>query len=76
MAIDSSTRKSASSRGREPPSFDTAGYFADDPGVFAKVAPVFLGDDERPVPLSRLKRATERHTRETPSNPLSVSSAA
>ena len=45
------------------PSFDTAGYFADDPGIFAKVAQVFLGDDERPVSLSRLVRADDAFAR-------------
>jgi amidase len=41
------------------PSLDTAGYFADDPAVFAKVAPVFLGDDENDFALTRLLRAED-----------------
>ena len=39
------------------PSFDTAGYFADDPTVFAKVAPLFLGEDRQGFALKRLMRA-------------------
>ncbi len=38
------------------PSFDTVGFFADDVAVFAKVAPVLLGDDAQRYSLSRLKR--------------------
>jgi amidase len=41
------------------PSFDTAGYFADSAVVFAKVAPVFLGEDEETFALSRLIRAED-----------------
>ncbi len=41
------------------PSLDTAGYFADGPSVFAKVAPAFLGDDEREFALTRLMRADD-----------------
>jgi len=41
------------------PSLDTAGYFADDHAVFAKVAPVFLGDDENDFALTRLLRAED-----------------
>jgi amidase len=41
------------------PSFDTAGYFADDPTVFGKVAPVFLGDDPGAFRLSRLLKAED-----------------
>lgn len=41
------------------PSFDTAGYFADDPKIFARIAPVFLGEDSRPFKLTRLLRADD-----------------
>jgi amidase len=41
------------------PSFDTAGYFADDPEVFARVAPVFLGDDRQAFALKRFLRAED-----------------
>jgi amidase len=41
------------------PSFDTAGYFADDPAVFGKVAPVFLGEDSRAFSLIRVIRAED-----------------
>jgi amidase len=43
-------------------SFDTPGYFADKPGVFAKVAPVFLGDDSREFRLTRALRAEDAFT--------------
>jgi amidase len=45
------------------PSFDTAGYFADDPKVFAAVAPVFLGEDARAFALTRLLRAEDAFAR-------------
>ncbi len=41
------------------PSFDVPGYFADDGEIFARVAPVFLGADEKPASLRRLVRATD-----------------
>jgi amidase len=41
------------------PSFDTAGYFADTPDVFAKVSPPFLGDDKADFRLQRLVRAED-----------------
>jgi amidase len=41
------------------PSFDTAGYFADKPEVFAKVAPAFLGDDRTKIKLQRLVRSDD-----------------
>jgi amidase len=41
------------------PSFDTAGYFADSPEVFARVAPVFLGEDSQGFALTRLLRAED-----------------
>jgi amidase len=41
------------------PSFDTAGYFAEDPEVFARVAPVFLGDDRQSFALKRFLRAED-----------------
>ncbi len=44
------------------PSFDVPGYFADDAGIFARVAPVFLGPDERRFSLSRLMRANDTFT--------------
>ena len=40
-------------------SFDTAGYFTDDAEMFARIAPVFLGDDPRPFRLTRLLRADD-----------------
>jgi amidase len=40
-------------------SFDTAGYFADEPDIFARVAPIFLGEDSRPLQLSHLSRADD-----------------
>lgn len=45
------------------PSFDTAGYFADDPKIFARVAPVFLGDDKESFKLMRLARAADAFER-------------
>ncbi|MGQ7791678.1 amidase [Faunimonas sp. B44] len=41
------------------PSLDTAGYFADDAAVFARVAPVFLGEDPAPVRFRRVLRADD-----------------
>jgi amidase len=41
------------------PSFDTAGYFADDATMFARIAPVFLGEDRRKFRLARLSRADD-----------------
>lgn len=41
------------------PSFDVPGYFADDSGLFARVAPVFLGPDEKQFSLSRVARVTD-----------------
>ena len=41
------------------PSFDTAGYFTDDAGLFARIAPVFLGEDARRFELKRLIRADD-----------------
>ncbi len=41
------------------PSFDVPGYFADAAGIFARVAPVFLGADEKSLSLHRLIRATD-----------------
>jgi amidase len=41
------------------PSFDAPGYFADDAGTFAKVAPVFLGDDKTQFEPRRLARADD-----------------
>jgi amidase len=41
------------------PSFDTAGYFADEPDIFARVAPIFLGEDTRFFKLMRLSRADD-----------------
>jgi amidase len=41
------------------PSFDVPGYFADDAATFARVAPVFLGSDDKPFSLTRLMRATD-----------------
>jgi len=45
------------------PSFDTAGYFADDPAVFARIAPVFLGEDSRAVTLRCVVRADDAFAR-------------
>ena len=44
-------------------SFDTAGYFADDPKIFARVAPVFLGEDKQTFRLTRLARAADAFER-------------
>ncbi len=41
------------------PSLDTAGYFADDAAVFARVAPVFLGEDPGPFEFRRALRAED-----------------
>ncbi len=41
------------------PSYDVAGYFADDAEIFLKAAPVFLGDDETAFTLSRPLRADD-----------------
>jgi amidase len=41
------------------PSFDTPGYFADKPAIFAKVAPVFLGEDQQEFQIRRLLRADD-----------------
>ena len=41
------------------PSFDVPGYFADDAAVFARVAPVFLGPDEKQFSFRRLMRASD-----------------
>jgi len=41
------------------PSFDVPGYFADDAAIFARVAAVFLGPDEKRFALSRLVRTTD-----------------
>jgi len=41
------------------PSFDVPGYFADDSERFARVAPVFLGPDEKQFSLSRVIRAND-----------------
>lgn len=40
-------------------SFDTAGYFADRPDIFARVAPLFLGEDAENFALTRLVRADD-----------------
>ena len=45
------------------PSFDTAGYFADDPKIFARVAPVFLGEDRQAFKLTRVSRADDAFER-------------
>jgi amidase len=45
------------------PTFDTAGYFADKASVFAKVAPVFLGEDSRAFEPRRLLRAEDAFAR-------------
>ncbi len=44
-------------------SFDTAGYFADDAEIFARVAPVFLGEDAKPFGLTKLFRAEDAFAR-------------
>jgi amidase len=44
-------------------SFDTAGYFADDPKIFACVAPVFLGEDKQAFKLTRVARADDAFER-------------
>jgi amidase len=44
-------------------SFDTAGYFADDPKVFARVAPVFLGEDKQVFKLTQVSRADDAFER-------------
>jgi amidase len=41
------------------PSFDTAGYFADDAEIFGRVAPAFLGEDARAFRLASLLRAED-----------------
>jgi amidase len=41
------------------PSFDTPGFFADKPSIFAKVAPVFLGEDAAQVSITRPIRAED-----------------
>ena len=41
------------------PSFDVPGYFADAADIFARVAPVFLGPDERQLSLRRVIRAND-----------------
>jgi amidase len=41
------------------PSFDVPGYFADDAAVFARVAPAFLGPDEKSLLLRRVRRAND-----------------
>src|SRR5688572_14231618 len=40
-------------------SFDTAGYFADEPEVFGKFAPVFLAEDSKRFVLKRLLEAED-----------------
>ena len=40
-------------------SFDTAGYFSDRAAIFERVAPVFLGEDERDFALAHLVRADD-----------------
>jgi amidase len=45
------------------PSFDTAGYFADRAEIFARVAPVFLAEDQTRVRLTRLLRAEDAFAR-------------
>jgi amidase len=45
------------------PSFDTAGYFADRAEVFARVAPVFLAEDQKKVRLTRLLRGEDAFAR-------------
>lgn len=41
------------------PSYDVAGYFADDPDIFGRAAAVFLGDDEEEFNLNRPLRADD-----------------
>lgn len=41
------------------PSLDTAGYFADEPDIFARIAPVFLGEDAESFSLTRLLKAED-----------------
>ena len=41
------------------PSFDVPGYFADAADIFARVAPVFLGPDEKQFSLRRVIRAND-----------------
>ena len=41
------------------PSFDVPGYFADDADIFARVAAVFLGPDEKQISLRRVTRAND-----------------
>ncbi len=41
------------------PSYDVPGYFADDPDIFLKAAPAFLGDDTRSRSLKRPLRAED-----------------
>jgi amidase len=45
------------------PSFDTPGYFADDPATFGQVAPVFLGEDKPRADLKALRRADDAFAR-------------
>jgi amidase len=45
------------------PSFDTVGYFADSADIFAKVAPVFLGEDRQAFDLKRLLKAEDAFAR-------------
>jgi amidase len=45
------------------PSFDTAGYFTDRAEIFARVAPVFLAEDQAKVRLTRLLRAEDAFAR-------------
>jgi amidase len=44
-------------------SFDTAGYFADDPKIFARVAPVFLSEDKQAFKLTRVAHADDAFER-------------
>ena len=44
-------------------SFDTAGYFTDDANLFARIAPVFLGEDEQAFRLTKLYRAEDAFAR-------------
>ena len=50
---DARARRQFARACRLRPSFDTAGYFADDPKIFARVAPVFLGEDKQCASSSR-----------------------
>ena len=45
------------------PSFDTIGWFADDPGVFARAGAVLLGTDPASFTFRRLLRATDAFDR-------------